>query len=74
MEVTILKNLRAIRKARGLTVRQCAEAAGVTHSQFTRYEGLKTEPTWATARKIAAHLGVTLDELAGNDGPKAVAQ
>lgn len=68
-----MQNLRAIRKAQGRTVRECAEAVGVTHQQFTRYEGLRTEPNWATARKIAAFLGVTLDELAGSEEPQAVA-
>lgn len=60
-----MKSLRAIRKAKGLTVRECAEAVGVSHQAFTRYEGLKTEPTWEKAQEIADFLGVTLDELAG---------
>lgn len=60
-----MKNLRAIRKAKSLTVRECAEAVGVSHQAFTRYEGLKNEPDWETAAKIADFLGVSLDELAG---------
>lgn len=60
-----MRALREIRKAKRLTVRECAEAIGVSHQTWTRYEGLKSEPDWDTAGKIAKLLGVTLDQLAG---------
>lgn len=67
-----MKNLREIRKAKGLTVRACAEAVGATHGQFTRWEGLKCEPSWDKARAIADFLDVSLDQLAGREHEAAV--
>lgn len=68
-----MTNLRKIRKAKGFTVRQCAEAVGVSHQRWTRWEGLRTEPDWDKAIKAARYLGVSLDELAGNDAARRVA-
>jgi transcriptional regulator with XRE-family HTH domain len=52
--------LRELRKAAGLTQEQLAQAAGVTVSALTKLERGQAEPTWPTATKLAAALGVSV--------------
>lgn len=60
-----MEQLRAIRKAKGLTVNQCARAVGVTDAKWTRWESLVHDPNREERHKIADFLSVTLDQLAG---------
>lgn len=74
-----MRYLREIRKAKGLTVRKCAEAVGVNHQKWTRWESLQTDPDREERDAIADFLGVTLDQLAGRQPfeaeiPQAVGQ
>jgi transcriptional regulator with XRE-family HTH domain len=60
-----MERLRAIRKALGYTVQQCADGVGVSHAKWTRWEALASDPNRHERHKIADFLGVTLDQLAG---------
>jgi transcriptional regulator with XRE-family HTH domain len=56
--------IRQLREKRGLTQEAVAHEAGVTASTYGLIERGQSNPTWATARDIAAALGVSIGELA----------
>ena len=56
--------VRVWREWRGLTARALAEAAGVTPAFLSQIEGGQRDGSFETMRKLAAALGVTLDDLA----------
>lgn len=58
-------NLKMIRKLRGLTMKQVAEAANISESAVSLYENGKRHPNLSTAYRIAKVLNVSLDELVG---------
>ena len=58
-------NLKMIRKLRGLTMKQVAEAANISESAVCLYESGKRHPNLSTAYRIAKVLNVSLDELVG---------
>jgi transcriptional regulator with XRE-family HTH domain len=51
----------------GLSQAELAAKVGVDRRQIRRYESGDTQPTLAVARAIANALGVSIDELAGED-------
>jgi transcriptional regulator with XRE-family HTH domain len=51
---------------RGLTVRELAEEAGVTHSTIVALEQGHRGAQGSTLRKLAAALGVSTEALVGN--------
>lgn len=59
--------LRARRTAIGLSQAELASAVGVDRRQIRRYEANDAQPTLPVARAMAHRLGITLDELAGDD-------
>ena len=66
-----MKELRAIRKARGLSVTVCARAVGdrldkvISDAKWERWERQETDPNSEERNAIADYFGVTLDQLAG---------
>jgi transcriptional regulator with XRE-family HTH domain len=56
--------IRRLRLERGLTVESLAHDVGVTTGSLSRIELGRSAPAWATVRKIADALGVSLCELA----------
>lgn len=57
--------VRVWRSHRGLTVTELAEKAGVAQPYLSQIETGRRDGTLETMRRIAAALGVTLDDLAG---------
>jgi transcriptional regulator with XRE-family HTH domain len=57
--------IKTHREERNLSQAELAQAAGVHVRQIRRYESGEQQPVLAVAVKLAAALGVTLDELAG---------
>ncbi|GAA2390590.1 XRE family transcriptional regulator [Streptomyces glaucosporus] len=57
--------LRAIRRARGLTLATLAEATGVSESTLSRLESGKRRPTLELLFPLARIYGVPLDDLVG---------
>jgi transcriptional regulator with XRE-family HTH domain len=58
------RKLKVAREARGMSRRQLARAAGISDGYPSNLEsGEIGEPGTAIARKLAAALGMTLDEL-----------
>ena len=64
MDSTFNANLRRIRKEKGITQEQLAEAVGVSAQAVSKWE-LSSFPDAALLPNIADKLGVTIDELFG---------
>ena len=62
--------IRNIRKQRRLTLEMLAKMSGVSRVSINRYELNKREPKLSDAMKIARALGVTVEELMGDDLPE----
>lgn len=60
-----MNQLRALRKERGLTLKQIGAEIGVSESTVSLYEVGKREPDLTTVRKLAAFYGVSIDYLLG---------
>lgn len=60
-----MNQLRAIRKARGMTVAACAEAVNISPRRWTAYEAGESDPPPELRIAIADLLKTTLDDLAG---------
>lgn len=59
----LIDNLKAVRKARGMTQQELADAANINRVTIAKYETGQIDPTLDSARKMADALGVTIDEL-----------
>lgn len=60
----LARNLRRLRKRRGLSQDRLSKLADLSHNTIIKIEaGAILSPTVETAQKIARALGVTLDEL-----------
>jgi transcriptional regulator with XRE-family HTH domain len=61
---TIAKNIRKIRKKRGISQDKLSKLADVAYNTIIKIEsGTIQNPTIITVQKIAKALGVSLDEL-----------
>lgn len=59
------ERLRALRKERGETQVQVAEAIGIAEQHYQRFEGGVNLPNLENAWKLADHFGVSIDYLVG---------
>lgn len=60
------KNIKKIRKKKGISQDKLAKLADVTHTTLVKIEsGVNSNPTIKTLKKIADALEVSLDKLAG---------
>lgn len=60
----LARAIRQLRQARGRTQEDLAHASGITVTALVRIEGAKANPTWATVRRLAIGLGVSVGEIA----------
>jgi transcriptional regulator with XRE-family HTH domain len=61
--------LRRARRRAGMTLREVAEAAGVTESFLSQVERDVASPSIATLRRIATALGLSIGEILDQVGP-----
>lgn len=61
--LTMLGNLRHLRRMRDLTQEQLAKLSGVSRINIARYESGKITPSLLNAQKLAIALGVTVTDL-----------
>ena len=60
----IAKNIKKLRKQRGLSQDKLSKLADISHNTIIKIEsGAIQSPTMDTAQKIAKALGVSLDDL-----------
>lgn len=62
-----MQNLKECRKALGMTQDQLAKLLGVTQGAVAQWENGNTHPAYNLLPKIAAALGVTIDQLIGKE-------
>ena len=62
MKHNIGKNLRSIRKFRGLTLRELGEKTGIPYSRLGKFEGGKEIPTDEVILKIEKVLDVNFEK------------
>jgi transcriptional regulator with XRE-family HTH domain len=58
------KAIRQLREERGMTQEALAQEAGVTVGHMSMIERGRSNPTWATAKAVAAALEASIVELA----------
>lgn len=63
VDALLAARIRALRKARGMTLEQLAEQSGVSRSMISLIERQETSPTAAVLNKLADALGVSLPTL-----------
>ena len=67
------RRLKALRKARGLTLRELADASSLSMNTISLIERRKISPTVATLHKLATALGImTADFLTQESGDKVI--
>jgi transcriptional regulator with XRE-family HTH domain len=64
----MVNKLREIRKRKGMTQEALSKAAKINRVNIAKYETGVSSPTLKSAEKLAAALGVTVDELIGKAG------
>lgn len=62
----MVRNLRKLRLAKGVSQQQLAQAIGTTQQSINKYENHATEPDIQTLIQIADYFGATVDELIGH--------
>jgi transcriptional regulator with XRE-family HTH domain len=67
MPEPIALKLRALREQRGLTPKEAAELADVSHRTLIRLESGERAPYMPTVTKIAGAYGVSVEELVGEE-------
>ena len=58
-----MTNLQRIRKEKGMSQKELADALGVTQGTVSAWESGRWDPTVENLRAVAKVLGVTVDEL-----------
>lgn len=61
------ENLRTLRKARGLTLKQLGELVGVSEASVSQYENEKRQPDNEMLLKLAEALDTSVSELLGEE-------
>lgn len=64
-DVEVGARVRAVRKARGISQSDLAEAAGITFQQVQKYERGANRISASMLQRISRHLGVPMSELLG---------
>lgn len=65
--MTVGENIRRIRKARGLTIKELGERIGVSESYIRAYETGRRNPKESSLQKIADVLAVNVEVLKNSD-------
>lgn len=76
IEEKIAKKIRALRKTRGMTQQQLADALGIDRASVSNYEIGRRQPRLSELEKIASVLGASLDYfgVTGNDVKDLIAR
>lgn len=65
---TFARRLRRLRAAAGLTQLALAEASGLSRDYVQALEtGRRPDPSWSTVRRLAAALGVGVEDFTRHD-------
>ena len=72
--MTVLSNLRTLRREKNISQDELAVAVGVRQSMISGIETGRVNASLPVAQKIAKHLGVPLDALVGEEQAEPVAE
>jgi len=61
----MLKNLKSLREAAGISQRNLAEAIGVSQQSINKYENHNIEPDIETLKRLADYFRTSIDYLVG---------
>jgi len=61
--VDLAERVRGLRKARGWTLEQAAQAAGLARSTLSKIENGQMSPTYEALKKLAGGLGISVPQL-----------
>ena len=61
--MTMINKLRSLRISKGLSINELARLTNLSPAMLSRIARGLREPSWHTADKIAAALGVPLEEI-----------
>lgn len=64
-------NLRLLREQKGWTQLRLSQESGVSQTYISELEAGKFHATGPILRKLARAIGVTIDELLGDDEPQS---
>lgn len=67
-----MKQLRSLRKAKGLSMKELGQFVGVAESTISLYENGKRQPDNDTMLRLADFFGVTVDYLLGRENELAI--
>lgn len=67
------RNLRAIRKSKGLTQEEVADRMSVTQANYAQLETGQSAPTLNTVERVAVALGVGYEEILSSKKLETVA-
>lgn len=68
-----MKEMRKIRKAKGLTMKQLGNIVGVTESAISQYETGKRQADYEMLLKLSEALGCSVDDLFNEEKEKPAA-
>ena len=66
MAIRMVKNLRKLRAAQGVSQQRLAEAIGTSQQSINKYENHNIEPDIAGLTSLADYFGTTVDYLIGH--------
>ena len=72
MKITIGANIKRLRREKGITQEQLAEAMNVSCAAVSKWERGETFPDVTLLQPLAFYFGVSLDSLMGYDKEKIV--
>lgn len=61
----MIKNLKKLRRDKGITQKQLANMLGVSQQSVNKYENHNVEPDLSTVMKMADYFGTSVDYLIG---------
>ena len=62
----MVENLKSLRRNKGISQQQLAEAVGVSQQSINKYENHDVEPDISTLIKMARYFNTSVDYLIGN--------
>lgn len=70
--LNLKENLKYFRELKGYTGKNFAELLGVSYTTYMSYENKNSEPKLNLLVKMASILGITVDELLGNENKNEI--
>ena len=70
----MIKNLKLLRKEKGISQKTLGEVIGVSQQSINKYENYNIEPDISTLKHLAEYFNTSVDYLIGNSELRQVAE